>query len=48
MQRIIIVATPRLPANIKLRHDTARDRWTILAPERIFIPYAVAVAVLEL
>ena len=39
---------PKLPRHIKLRHDAARDRWTILAPERVFTPDAIAVAVLQL
>ena len=25
-----------LPRHIKMRHDAARDRWLILAPERVF------------
>ena len=29
-------------------HDAARDRWIILAPERVFTPDAIAVAVLQL
>ena len=41
-------STPVLPRHIKLRHDQARDRWTILAPERVFSPDAIAVAVLHL
>lgn len=39
---------PELPRHIKLRHDTARGVWTILAPERVFTPDAIAVAVLKL
>jgi pyrroloquinoline quinone biosynthesis protein D len=39
---------PVLPRHIKLRHDTVRDRWTILAPERVFSPDPVALAVLQL
>jgi pyrroloquinoline quinone biosynthesis protein D len=39
---------PALPRHVKLRHDAARDRWTILAPERVFTPDAIAVAVLRL
>ena len=31
-----------------MRHDTARARWVILAPERVFTPDPVAVAVLKL
>ena len=41
-------SAPKLPRHIKLRHDTARDRWTILGPERVFTPDAIAVAVLRL
>jgi pyrroloquinoline quinone biosynthesis protein D len=49
-KRTIIEApsTPSLPRHIKLRHDTARDRWMILAPERVHTPDAIAVAVLKL
>ena len=49
-QRTIIDASsrPALPRHIKMRHDAARDRWTILAPERVFTPDAIAVAVLRL
>ena len=41
-------ARPRLPRGVKLRHDDARGRWTLLAPERIFEVDAIAAAVLEL
>ena len=49
-KRTIIAPTsrPALPRHIKLRHDAARDRWTILAPERVLTPDAIAVAVLRL
>jgi len=49
-RRTIIGAAscPRLPRHVKMRHDAARDRWLILAPERVFTPDAVAVAVLKL
>jgi pyrroloquinoline quinone biosynthesis protein D len=49
-KRTIIGAAsrPALPRHVKLRHDAARDRWTILAPERVFTPDAIAVAVLQL
>jgi len=49
-KRTIIGASsqPALPRHIKMRHDAARDRWTILAPERVFTPDAIAVAVLRL
>lgn len=39
---------PFLPRHIKLRHDEGRGRWLILAPERVFNPDEVAVAVLKL
>ena len=41
-------SAPRLPRHVKMRRDTARDCWLILAPERVFTPDAVAVAVLQL
>jgi pyrroloquinoline quinone biosynthesis protein D len=49
-QRTIIGAAsaPKLPRHIKMRHDTARGCWLILAPERLFTPDAIAVAVLQL
>jgi pyrroloquinoline quinone biosynthesis protein D len=49
-KRTIIGAAsrPALPRHVKMRHDAARDRWTILAPERVFTPDAIAVAVLRL
>ena len=48
--RAIVSATsrPELPRHIKLRHDAVRNTWTILAPERVFTPDAIAVAVLKL
>ena len=46
---IVTAATrPALPPHIKLRHDAGRGRWLVLAPERIFGPDDVAVAVLKL
>jgi pyrroloquinoline quinone biosynthesis protein D len=49
-QRTVVTAAsrPAMPRHVKLRHDKVRDAWTILAPERIFNPNAVAVAVLQL
>ena len=37
-----------LPRHVKMRHDAGRDRWIILAPERVFTPDETAVAVLRL
>ena len=39
-------SVPRLRA--RLSHDQARERWLLLAPERIFEPNDVALAVLRL
>lgn len=49
-ERLIIDAdtTPALQTFVKLRHDKGRDRWIILAPERILTPDAIAVTVLNL
>jgi pyrroloquinoline quinone biosynthesis protein D len=49
-RRVVISAAskPFLPRHVKLRHDEARGRWIILAPERVFTPNAIAVAVLRL
>lgn len=49
-QRLLIAPTsvPTLPRHIKLRHDAARNRWTILAPERVLTPDAIALDILQL
>jgi len=39
---------PKLPPYLKLRHDPGRDRWVLLAPERVLTPDQTAVAVLQL
>ncbi|HWB46102.1 MAG TPA: pyrroloquinoline quinone biosynthesis peptide chaperone PqqD [Hyphomicrobiaceae bacterium] len=41
-------SVPTLPRHVRLRHDATRDQWTVLAPERVFKPDAIAVAVLRL
>lgn len=38
---------PLMPRYLKLRHDAGRDRWVLLAPERILTPDDIAVAVLK-
>lgn len=40
--------TPRLPRGVRLRRDTVRGRWVLLAPERIFEVDAVGAAILQL
>lgn len=49
-QRLIIDSStmPVLPRFVKLRHDKGRDRWIMLAPERILTPDEIAVEVLML
>ena len=49
-RRLIVTrgTKPVLPHHIKLRYDTGRGRWLILAPERVFNPDDIAVAVLQL
>jgi pyrroloquinoline quinone biosynthesis protein D len=49
-RRTVIGATsrPRLPRHIRLRKDSARGTWTMLAPERVFTPDEIAAAVLQL
>jgi pyrroloquinoline quinone biosynthesis protein D len=49
-ERVLIgpASVPALPRHIKLRHDAARDRWTLLAPERVFTPDPIALEVLQL
>jgi len=39
---------PKLPPYLKLRHDAGRERWVLLAPERVLTPDQTAVAVLQL
>ncbi|MSO70884.1 MAG: pyrroloquinoline quinone biosynthesis peptide chaperone PqqD [Alphaproteobacteria bacterium] len=40
MEPIKVGATSRivLPRHVKLKHDTVRDRWILLAPERVLNP----------
>jgi coenzyme PQQ biosynthesis protein PqqD len=40
-------SVPRLAAGVKLRHDAARDRWTLLAPERVIVPDEIALEILR-
>ena len=39
---------PVLPRHAKLRFDETRQRWVILAPERVLAPDEIAVEVLQL
>jgi pyrroloquinoline quinone biosynthesis protein D len=42
------LSAPVLARHVKMRHDSVRQRWLILAPERVLTPDAVAVAVLRM
>ncbi len=39
---------PHLPRGVKLKHDTVRGTWMLLAPERAFQIDEIAASVLEL
>ena len=39
---------PYLARHVMLRHDPVRERWVMLAPERVLVPEPTAVAVLQL
>jgi pyrroloquinoline quinone biosynthesis protein D len=42
-----LTSIPRLAAHMRLRHDRARDAWTIQAPERSFILDPIAHAIVS-
>ncbi|WP_424813267.1 pyrroloquinoline quinone biosynthesis peptide chaperone PqqD [Roseococcus sp. YIM B11640] len=39
---------PKFPPGVRLHEDKARDRWIVMAPERMFIPDDTALEVLRL
>ena len=39
---------PALPRHVKLRHDEARERWIMLAPERVLVPDETALEIVRL
>jgi coenzyme PQQ biosynthesis protein PqqD len=41
-------ARPRLPRGVRLREDKVRDRWVLLAPERVVKVNPIAVEILAL
>lgn len=41
-------AVPKLPRGVRLSYDEARQRWLLLAPERLYELNDVALAVLKL
>ena len=38
----------RFPPHVKFRFDQIRDRWVVLAPERLLLPDELAVEILHL
>ena len=38
---------PRFLPHMKIKFDKKRERWTILAPERIFLPDEIALEILK-
>jgi pyrroloquinoline quinone biosynthesis protein D len=40
--------TPRFAPGVRLQEDRARDRWMVMAPERMFLPDETALEVLRL
>jgi pyrroloquinoline quinone biosynthesis protein D len=45
--RIAASSAPRLPRGVRLAFDEQRKRWTLLAPERVFVPDEIAVEILQ-
>lgn len=48
MTGIATTGVPRLPRGVRLRFDTVRDSWMLLAPERAFQIDAAAAEILKL
>jgi pyrroloquinoline quinone biosynthesis protein D len=49
MKRVHIdeASVPRLPPGVKLKFDRQRDQWVVLAPERLFVPDEIALAIVR-
>ncbi len=45
--QITVQTVPRLPRHAKLRHDKQRDRWLVVAPERLFVPDEIALEIIR-
>jgi len=47
--RTVIVETsvPRLPRGVRLKFDQPRDQWVVLAPERMYVLDAIALAIVR-
>ena len=40
-------SVPRFPRGVRLQYNAQRKQWMVQAPERVFIPDEVALAVLQ-
>ena len=40
-------SVPRFPRGVRLQYNAQRQQWMVQAPERVFIPDEVALAVLQ-
>lgn len=40
-------SVPALAPHVTLKHDTVRDRWVVLGPERMLVPDDIAVEILR-
>lgn len=45
---IDVTAVPRFARGMRLREDTARARWVVIGPERLFVPDQIALEILRL
>lgn len=41
-------AIPAFPRHVRFQFDAVRERWVVLAPERMFVPDEQAVEILKL
>jgi len=46
--KVIEASRPVLPRHAKMKFDETRQRWVILAPERVLAPDEIAVEILQL
>jgi len=48
-ERLIITETVilRFPPGMRLKHDEARERWVVLAPERMFVLDEIGAEILK-
>lgn len=48
MNAPVEAAVPRFRRGVKLRFDPSRESWVLLAPEKAFMPDAIAAEILQL